>query len=56
VLLLGVLYSGAQLARGAHHPSHSAWTAWICWSLSAVSFHAWQRWRDRNHSGVRQTG
>lgn len=56
VLLLGLFYSGAQLARGAHHPSHSAWTAWICWSLSAASFHAWRRWRDRDRSGVLQTG
>jgi membrane-associated PAP2 superfamily phosphatase len=42
VLVLGALYAGAQLVRGAHHLSHSAWTAWICWSLTAASHHAWR--------------
>ncbi|MFG6447662.1 phosphatase PAP2 family protein [Roseateles sp. BYS180W] len=31
VLVLGLTYGLAQLARGAHFPSHTLWTAWICW-------------------------
>lgn len=31
VLTLGALFGGAQLARGAHYPSHTLWTAWFCW-------------------------
>ncbi|MDR7331625.1 phosphoethanolamine--lipid A transferase [Roseateles asaccharophilus] len=38
VLLAGALFGGAQLARGAHFPSHTLWTAWICW---AVTWLAW---------------
>lgn len=48
VLLLGVLYGGAQMARGAHHLSHVLWTAWICWSLTLLSHHLWQRWAARH--------
>lgn len=38
VLILGVLFAGAQLARGAHYLSHSLWSAWLCWALAAVGF------------------
>ena len=37
VLVMGVLYGGAQLARGAHYPSHTLWTAWICWALAVAA-------------------
>lgn len=37
VLVLGALYGLAQLARGAHYPSHTMWTAWICWTLAVVA-------------------
>ena len=37
VLGVGVLFGGAQLARGAHYPSHTLWSAWLCWVVSAVA-------------------
>jgi membrane-associated PAP2 superfamily phosphatase len=33
VLLLGALFGWAQLARGAHYPSHTLWSAWGCWAV-----------------------
>ena len=33
----GALFGWAQLARGAHFPSHSLWSAWLCWSIGAVA-------------------
>jgi membrane-associated PAP2 superfamily phosphatase len=39
VLLMGLLFGAAQLARGAHYPSHTLWTAWLCWLLCAVAAH-----------------
>jgi membrane-associated PAP2 superfamily phosphatase len=39
VLLTGLLFGAAQLARGAHYPSHTLWTAWLCWLLCAVAAH-----------------
>jgi len=36
VLLLGACYGWAQMARGAHYPSHTMWTAWICWVACAA--------------------
>ncbi len=46
VLVLGGVFGLAQLARGAHHVSHSAWSAGLCWALCAGAS-AWQtgRWR-----------
>ena len=43
VLALGLLFGWAQLARGAHYPSHTLWTAWICWAVSAAAWHAARR-------------
>ena len=37
VLAAGLLFGTAQLARGAHYPSHTLWSAWLCWSLSAAA-------------------
>jgi membrane-associated PAP2 superfamily phosphatase len=31
VLAFGSLFAWAQMARGAHYPSHSLWSAWLCW-------------------------
>ncbi len=36
VLLLGAAFGAAQLARGAHFPSHTLWSAWLCWVLCAL--------------------
>jgi len=37
VLGAGLLFGTAQLARGAHHASHTLWSAWLCWALSAAA-------------------
>jgi len=36
VLIAGLLAGWAQMARGAHYPSHTFWTAWVCWTACAV--------------------
>lgn len=46
VLVAGALYAWAQMARGAHFPSHSLWSAWLCWVLTAAAF-AWADARGR---------
>jgi membrane-associated PAP2 superfamily phosphatase len=43
VLVLGACYGWAQMARGAHYPSHTMWTAWICWLVCAASVRLVQR-------------
>jgi len=45
VVLFGVVFGLAQVARGAHYPSHVGWTAWFCWVVAALSWHAAQ-WRQ----------
>ena len=35
VLVVGAVFGLAQLARGAHYPSHTLWSAWLCWGLFA---------------------
>ena len=37
VLAAGLLFGTAQLARGAHYPSHTLWSAWLCWAICAVA-------------------
>ncbi len=44
VLAVGFIFGLGQLARGAHHASHSAWTAAICW-LACVAASAWKTTR-----------
>lgn len=44
VLLAGLLFGSAQLARGAHYPSHTLWSAWLCWTLCLAADTA-LRWR-----------
>ena len=46
VLAAGCIFGLGQLARGAHHASHSAWTGAICW-LSCVLASAWHSRRAR---------
>jgi membrane-associated PAP2 superfamily phosphatase len=36
-LTLGAVFGWAQLARGAHFPSHTLWSAWWCWAISAAA-------------------
>jgi membrane-associated PAP2 superfamily phosphatase len=59
VLVLGALFSAAQLARGAHFASHSAWSAWLCWLIALAALplkpraalpttHAWPTTLPRN--------
>ncbi len=40
VIGAGLLLGGAQLARGAHYPSHTLWTAWLCWAVCVAAYHA----------------
>jgi membrane-associated PAP2 superfamily phosphatase len=45
VLVLGSLFGAAQLARGAHYPSHTFWSAWLCWVIAATASHTMARRR-----------
>ena len=38
-LAAGALFGWAQLARGAHFPSHTLWSAWLCWTIGALATH-----------------
>ncbi len=33
----GLVFGWAQLARGAHFPSHTMWSAWLCWVIGAIA-------------------
>ena len=37
VLLAGALFGLAQLARGAHYPSHTLWSGWLCWAICVAA-------------------
>ena len=37
VVVFGVLFGWAQMARGAHYPSHAIWTAWACWTICVAA-------------------
>lgn len=42
--LAGLAFGGAQVARGAHFPSHVLWSAWLCWLVCTLAVHwPWQR-------------
>lgn len=48
VMVLGFCYGMAQMARGAHYPSHTLWTAWICWTVTVGMTRISQgQWRIR---------
>lgn len=48
VLLVGLLFGTAQLARGAHYPSHTLWSAWLSWVICVAA----AQWQPR---GLRAT-
>ncbi len=37
VMGTGLLFGFAQLARGAHYPSHTLWTAWFSWLICVLA-------------------
>ena len=43
VLVFGLVFGWAQLARGAHYPSHSLWSAWLCWVICCAGHACWPR-------------
>jgi membrane-associated PAP2 superfamily phosphatase len=55
-IVVGSLLAWAQVAGGAHYPSHCLWTAWLCWSITALSYHASKRWRASASPQVAGTG
>jgi membrane-associated PAP2 superfamily phosphatase len=46
VLVVGLLFGTAQLARGAHYPSHTLWSAWLCWVICVAA----AQWLPRSRS------
>jgi len=36
-VVLGIAYSWAQMARGAHFASHGLWSAWLCWAMAVAA-------------------
>jgi membrane-associated PAP2 superfamily phosphatase len=47
ICALGAVFGLAQMARGAHYPSHTLWTAWICWTAAMLLYHAQRRYFAR---------
>lgn len=37
VVVLGLAFGWAQMARGAHFASHTLWSAWLCWAVCVVA-------------------
>lgn len=50
-LLVGLVFGMAQLARGAHYPSHTLWSAWACWAITLVA-HPWRQPRAAPWAGT----
>ena len=48
VVGVGLLFGTAQLARGAHYPSHTLWSAWLCWVVCVAA----AQWRPRSTPGT----
>ena len=46
VWVAGIGFGWAQVARGAHFPSHVLWSAWICWATGCAGAWAWQVYRS----------
>ena len=46
VIAAGLVFGTAQLARGAHSPSHTLWTAWFSWLICVAA----AQWRPRPRS------
>jgi membrane-associated PAP2 superfamily phosphatase len=38
VIVLGIVFGGAQLVRGAHYVSHTLWTGWLCWVACSLAY------------------
>ena len=47
VLALMLFYGWAQMARGAHYPSHTLWSAWLGWTLATLAMAAMPATRCR---------
>ena len=39
VMAAGLFFGAAQMARGAHYPSHTLWSAWLCWLVCVSAYH-----------------
>jgi membrane-associated PAP2 superfamily phosphatase len=44
VLVAGLVFGLAQVARGAHYPSHVLWTGWICWAACVGADRLGRQW------------
>jgi membrane-associated PAP2 superfamily phosphatase len=56
VMVFGLAFGLAQMARGAHFASHTLWSAWLCWTVGmsaslVASALAKQRWRRSGRGG-----
>ena len=45
--VLGTLFGGVQVVRGAHFLSHVLWTAWIVWAVNVALLGASVHWPGR---------
>lgn len=53
VCAAGLAFGWAQLARGAHYPSHTLWSAWLCWAACVAAAHAPRSARSASLAGQR---
>lgn len=56
VLLAGALFGWAQLARGAHFPSHTLWSAWLCWVVGCVAARILDERKDSRYAATAGSG
>jgi membrane-associated PAP2 superfamily phosphatase len=54
VIAMGALFGWAQMARGAHFPSHTFWSAWLCWALCVAADALAHRRRRRRDAVMAQ--
>ena len=52
--VVGMLFGLAQVARGAHFPSHVFWSAWMCWMICAPLAVLWSAKTAREGSSFRR--
>jgi membrane-associated PAP2 superfamily phosphatase len=50
VLAVGALFGWAQLARGAHFPSHTMWSAWVCWTVCVAAAALQRPWQPKDEA------
>ena len=48
--VLGTLFGGVQVARGAHFVSHVLWSAWMAWGINVTLLSASAYWPRRGAS------